>query len=97
MAWKTPVLEMVVERYRATVLDLLATVQQMEKTLKRRGKSGAGKKGGISDADKIGLQLYLDAVALGEELEGHDVDLTAAGGYQSLLEEVQQFKAFLQP
>ena len=103
-SWKAQVLTVVVERYRSTVLDLLATVQQMEKTLKKRGKQkkdGAGGAGGgghnISDAEKIGLQLYLDTEALGAELEEHGVARDGLESYRSLLAEVQVFKSFQQP
>lgn len=84
-AWKVSVLECVAERYKAVVLELLATVRQMEDALKKRKKvtnkttatlpagsggggggvggasGGGGFSGKMEDADKIGLQLYLDA------------------------------------
>jgi hypothetical protein len=66
-------------RYLATVLDLLSSVDQMEDALKKRKQrakatqasaSASSGPGGLSDSEKIKLQLLLDAAAFGADLDG---------------------------
>ena len=56
---------------------------------KRKIKSKAkGNKGGLSDADKILLQLLLDVRSFGDTLKTHGVDHTTNEEYVKLLAEV---------
>mmetsp|Transcript_48026 Transcript_48026/g.109063 ORF Transcript_48026/g.109063 Transcript_48026/m.109063 type:complete len:398 (+) Transcript_48026:1158-2351(+) len=81
-AWVASVLCAVVGRYRSAVSEVMATARTMDEALKKRkGGRQAGLKAvgsgdkleglaveKLSDADKIGLQLWIDADALAEDL-----------------------------
>lgn len=58
-AWKQQVVVTVADRYAAAVDDLIATVQRTEVALKNR-KARRTAAGGMSDGEKVKLQLYLD-------------------------------------
>ncbi|KAL3913713.1 MAG: hypothetical protein SGARI_000516, partial [Bacillariaceae sp.] len=57
--WKILVLSAITDRYSAAVEELIATVQRTEVALQNRRARRAAS-GGISDGDKVKLQLYLD-------------------------------------
>ncbi|KAJ3366454.1 Conserved oligomeric Golgi complex subunit 2 [Allomyces javanicus] len=72
--WRAVVDEVVAAtaaRYAETVRDMLATLKQTEESLKRlklaKGRAAAAD-GEVSDEAKIRMQLWLDAVALREEV-----------------------------
>ena len=56
-------------RYFSTTNDVLTSVKKMEESLKRlkRGKASQSV-GGMSDDDKIRLQLYLDVQEYGKQV-----------------------------
>ena len=64
----------------------------MEEALaKRKIKSKAkGNKAGLSDADKILLQLLLDVRAFGDQLSSHGLEQKSCEAYVKLLAEVSQ-------
>mmetsp|Transcript_6056 Transcript_6056/g.12008 ORF Transcript_6056/g.12008 Transcript_6056/m.12008 type:complete len:532 (+) Transcript_6056:86-1681(+) len=63
------VADLVTDRYRVAVSDLLAVVQKTEAILSRlKKKKGRAKGTGMSDADKIRLQLFLDVRRFAEDL-----------------------------
>ena len=100
--WKCFILSSLVDRYRDVVLELLSTVQQMEKSLKKRGKivkknmgslsSNDISSASISDAEKIGVQLLLDTKELGEELEKDGMKTDSMENYQGLLTALLPFQ-----
>jgi len=59
-------------RYLAVTSDVLTSVKKMEESLRRlrtaRGTSSAGGSQGMSDDDKIRLQLYLDVKELSTQV-----------------------------
>lgn len=64
-------------RYYETVSDVLQSVRKVEESLKRLKQArkstpahAAGPGGGMSDDDKIRLQLALDVAHLGEQVTG---------------------------
>lgn len=64
-------------RYCETVSDILHSVRKMEESLKRlkqarktTSPNPGGSGGGMSDDDKIRLQLALDVEYLGEQVTG---------------------------
>ena len=59
LRWKQIVVSTVASRYSVAVEDLLTTVQRTEEALKNR-KARRTSVGGISDGEKVKLQLYLD-------------------------------------
>lgn len=78
-AWLGVAGDLVIGQYLVQVQDVLANVTKMEESLRKlkkvreRGGVGAGGKdkgGGLSDDDKIRLQLYLDVTHLVRMLEG---------------------------
>ena len=106
-AWRVKVLEAVADKYTGMVMELLATVRAMDEALKKRkhakkaqhattDKGGGGGKGEkLSDADKIGLQLWLDAHAFGKDLAEEGMDLAGCAAYQQLVAAVAPFEAHL--
>ena len=71
------------DRYHAVVMELLVSVEQMEDALKKRKQRSKGMGsalssssmmqslggGNLSDSDKIKLQLLLDVMAFGTDLD----------------------------
>ena len=78
-AWLGVASDLVITQYLVQVQDVLANVTKMEESLRKlkkvreRGGGGAGGKdkgSGLSDDDKIRLQLYLDVTHFVRVLEG---------------------------
>ncbi|KAG5189855.1 oligomeric golgi complex component, COG2-domain-containing protein [Tribonema minus] len=96
LPWRAAALESITEAYVAAARDVLKAARLTEESLKkrrsaRRGGSGGGGGGGagaLSDAEKIALQLQLDAHEYGRELAAMGVDLGASAAYQAMLAEV---------
>jgi len=94
--WKSNVLNSVTCKYKDNVLELLTTVKQMEETLKRRSKSKqktADK--GLTDTDKMLLQLLFDVNEFGVELKNMGLQIDTCEAYQELLNEVKPAERFL--
>ena len=69
-------------RYLTVTSDMLTSVKKMEESLKRlkKAKSGSGATSqGLSDDDKIRLQLYLDVKQFGEKVSLSDYSLLLFG------------------
>ena len=72
-SWKHETMTIVTERYSTAVEELLTTVQRTEVALQsRRARRAAS--GGISDGDKVKLQLYLDFQEFCRQMEELGVD-----------------------
>ena len=56
--------------YLSTTSDVLNSVKKMEESLKRlkKGKGSSANLDGLTDDDKIRLQLYLDVKYMGEQV-----------------------------
>lgn len=59
-SWKISVVSAVAETYSAAVEELVATVERTENALRSRQQRRTMSSGGISDGDKVKLQLFLD-------------------------------------
>lgn len=76
--WKENIVKVMIERYKFLINEILQSVSQMEEALQRRkGRGNATASlnsdnqelNQISDSDKIRLQLFLDIVKFGEQME----------------------------
>jgi len=72
--WKTKVISSVAEKYSKAVSELLETVQRTEEALKNRKSSRRTAAGGMSDGEKVKLQLFLDQNEFCEHVEEAGVD-----------------------
>ncbi|GAX80853.1 hypothetical protein CEUSTIGMA_g8288.t1 [Chlamydomonas eustigma] len=83
------VADVVSVRYHQLADELLKTVRKTEESLKRLKKATADVAGdGMSDSDKIGLQLYLDAQEYGNQLTQFGLVPAQLTSYQALLHSV---------
>ena len=73
----------VADRYSVAVEELIATVQRTEAALKNR-KAKRNAVGGMSDGEKVKLQLYLDYMAFVEHAREVGVDPSAVQGVDKL-------------
>jgi conserved oligomeric Golgi complex subunit 2 len=92
--WKTLVLADVTQRYSVAVEELITTVQRTEVALQNRRARRAAS-GGISDGDKVKLQLYLDFQAFCSDVTELGVDPSSVEGIaklRTLTEEVQKLQ-----
>jgi hypothetical protein len=74
--WKTLIVASVTERYSAAVEELITTVQRTEVALQSR-RARRATSGGMSDGDKVKLQLYLDFQDYSRHLQELGVDLSS--------------------
>lgn len=81
--WKHQIVATVADRYAAAVEDLLATVQRTEVALSSR-RARRVTSGGMSDGEKVKLQLYLDCVRFAESVAEVGVDPTTVRGLSQL-------------
>ena len=74
--------------------DLLETVEQQSKMLKKISRAAvpSGDASGLSDDDKILLQLHLDIARFGEAMREAGVDIDALPSYVSLREYTERAK-----
>lgn len=75
------------------VQSLMETVKQMDTALQRRSKlrAGANSAGaGMSDSDKISLQISLDVKAYGAEIASMGIPLGAIPSFALLESEVEK-------
>ena len=83
--WKMAIVYTVSERYSAAVEELIATVERTESALKsrklRRAASGAG---GMSDGDKVKLQLFLDHKEFADNVTSLGLDVDTVPGLVKL-------------
>jgi hypothetical protein len=97
--WKRCALALVVARYQAVVLEVLGQVRAMDEALKKRKKAkGTGGDHAntekLSDAEKIGLQLWLDSERFGEALAGHGLPPLESLSFVELQAELKPFAKF---
>lgn len=81
--WKEQVIVIVAERYSVAVEELIATVQRTEVALKNR-KARRTAAGGMSDGEKVKLQLYLDYKAFFQHVQDVGVDASMVKGVDKL-------------
>ena len=81
--WIYEIIKSVSERYSAAVKELLATVQRTEVALQNRRARRAAS-GGMSDGDKVKLQLYLDYQDFAEYVHELGVDPFSIEGVNKL-------------
>merc|ERR1711972_867604 len=77
--WLMSACDMVTDQFLVQVQDVLSNVTKMEESLRKLKKVRApggekDKSGGLSDDDKIRLQLYLDVSFFLRELENGKLD-----------------------
>jgi len=81
--WKEQVIRTVAERYSVAVEELIATVQRTEVTLKNR-KARRTAVGGMSDGEKVKLQIFLDYKTFSEHVREIGVDPAGVEGVDKL-------------
>ena len=94
--WKHTIVVRVAERYATAVADLLATIQRTEQALKnRRGRRQV--KGGLSDGEKVKLQLYWDVRSFTESVEALGLKPQSIVGVTQLEDLTTEGKALAEP
>jgi hypothetical protein len=81
--WKLQIISVVTDRYGAAVEELLTTVARTEVTLQNRRVRRATS-GGISDGDKVKLQVYLDCEEFCKQIESVGVNPSSISGVEKL-------------
>lgn len=81
--WKNQIIATVAERYSVAVEELLTTVQRTEAALKNR-KAKRNAVGGMSDGEKVKLQVYLDYKAFADQILEVGVDPSSVQGVDKL-------------
>ena len=87
--WKYSVIGTVAERYSVAVEELIATVKRTEEALKSR-KTRRMMAGGMSDGEKVKLQLYLDHMEFKSHVEELGVDTNRVAGLVKLRDLTQE-------
>ena len=88
--WKISILTVVTEKYGSAVEELISTVQRTESALQNRRARGRATSGGISDGDKVKLQLYLDFEAFCRDVQEVGVTPSSIEGISKLQELTQE-------
>lgn len=83
MRWKQTIVTTVANRYAAAVQELIASVQRAEEALKNR-KARRSSVGGMSDGEKVKLQLYLDYMEFSRNVEEVGVNVATVEGVSKL-------------
>ncbi|XP_067840189.1 conserved oligomeric Golgi complex subunit 2 [Heptranchias perlo] len=98
--WLSGALRISTERYYETVSDVLSSVKKMEESLKRlkqarksAAASNAGTNSGISDDNKIRLQLALDVEYLWNQIQRLGLQMSAFTRFTALMDLAQAAKA----
>jgi hypothetical protein len=75
--WKERVLNSIADKYSSSVAELIETVQKTEEALKnRKGRKTAAS--GLSDGDKVKMQLYLDSQEFLRQVQQMSLDQTSS-------------------
>ena len=82
--WKAAVVTSVTERYANAVEELITTVQKTEVTLQSRRATRRAASAGMSDGDKVKLQLYLDFLEFSRIIKELNIDPTTIAGVSTL-------------
>jgi hypothetical protein len=83
MRWKQTIVTTVANRYSSAVQELIATVQRTEEALKNR-KARRMSAGGMSDGEKVKLQLYLDYMEFSRNVKEVGVNVASVEGVSKL-------------
>jgi hypothetical protein len=81
--WKHSIVTTVADRYSEAVQELIETVKRTEVALQSRRTRRAAS-GGISDGDKVKLQLYLDFQEFSRSVQEVGIDLSSCPGIAKL-------------
>ncbi|XP_045154145.1 conserved oligomeric Golgi complex subunit 2 [Echinops telfairi] len=91
--WLEGALSESTHKYYGTVSDVLSSVKKMEESLKRLKQArkttpanSAGSSGGMTDDDKIRLQLALDIEYLGEQIQKMGLQTSSIRSFPALVE-----------
>ncbi|KAL3788091.1 hypothetical protein HJC23_008153 [Cyclotella cryptica] len=93
--WKYQVIGTVADRYSVAVEELIATVKRTEEALKSR-KTRRMMAGGMSDGEKVKLQLYLDHMEFKSHVEELDVDVERVAGLVKLRDLTQEAESLFE-
>mmetsp|Transcript_13511 Transcript_13511/g.31764 ORF Transcript_13511/g.31764 Transcript_13511/m.31764 type:complete len:821 (-) Transcript_13511:438-2900(-) len=83
--WKVAVITDITDRYAVAVEELITTVRRTEVALQNR-RTRRVASGGVSDGDKVKLQLFLDFEAFCEDMKEVGVDPSIVEGVSKLKE-----------
>mmetsp|Transcript_13191 Transcript_13191/g.37098 ORF Transcript_13191/g.37098 Transcript_13191/m.37098 type:complete len:847 (-) Transcript_13191:327-2867(-) len=83
--WKIAVLTAITDRYSAAVEELITTVKRTEVALQNR-RTRRVASGGVSDGDKVKLQLFLDFEAFCRDMREVGVNPSSVSGISKLKE-----------
>ena len=95
IAWKKHVVDTVSDRYSVAVSELMETVKKTEEALKHRMTRRIGGSG-ISDGEKVRLQLYLDQQAFCNHISEVGIDPNTCSGVKTLKEMTDSAKNLLE-
>lgn len=93
-SWIVRVLDRICMRYYDLAQDMLSSAVELEQSLRSRGRPQEDH-GGMSDSDKMHLQMYYDYVALGTDVSACAPDIFTSmpiesiPSYRKLLDQVQ--------
>ncbi|KAK2169643.1 hypothetical protein LSH36_8g08045 [Paralvinella palmiformis] len=96
--WLTGILQNIATVYLSITTDVLTSVKKMEESLKRLKKAKSGQNLvssvssnnlGLSDDDKIRLQLFLDVTEFGNQIEDLGIDRSTIEDYGKLYSVVE--------
>jgi conserved oligomeric Golgi complex subunit 2 len=82
--WKTLAIITITDRYCASMEELIDTVKKTEVALQNRRTTRRAASGGISDGDKVKLQLFLDYEAYARHVHELGVDPASIPGIAKL-------------
>jgi hypothetical protein len=82
--WKSLAVTTITDRYCAAMEELIDTVKKTEVALQNRRTTRRAASGGISDGDKVKLQLFLDYQAYARHVQELGVDLASIPGIAKL-------------
>eukprot|EP01102_Stenamoeba_stenopodia_P000504 TRINITY_DN10491_c0_g1_i1.p1 TRINITY_DN10491_c0_g1~~TRINITY_DN10491_c0_g1_i1.p1 ORF type:complete len:777 (-),score=153.84 TRINITY_DN10491_c0_g1_i1:104-2434(-) len=88
--WNSTILASITEKFVEMSTDLINTITHQSEVLKRVIKKAQTSSSGMSDNDKILLQLYLDVREFGEELKRFGIDTSSFAPYNQLLASVKE-------
>uniref|UniRef100_A0A7S3V8Q4 COG complex component COG2 C-terminal domain-containing protein n=1 Tax=Chaetoceros debilis TaxID=122233 RepID=A0A7S3V8Q4_9STRA len=82
--WKKTIVDTIADLYSTAVAELIETVQRTEEALKNR-KVRRAAAGGMSDGEKVRLQLFLDQQAFSRSIEDVGIDPSSIDGMKKLI------------
>eukprot|EP00536_Pseudo-nitzschia_multiseries_P001971 jgi/Psemu1/251169/estExt_Genewise1Plus.C_260100 len=94
--WKIAILTAITDRYSAAVEELITTVKRTEVALQNR-RTRRVASGGVSDGDKVKLQLFLDFEAFCRDMQEVGVDPSSVSGISKLRELTKDGSGMVQP